>query len=203
MAKGRENIAESLLPVLEFFRARQQTGLLSIERVYNGMLEEGEIYLRAGRPIYAATGQISGQDALNRLLNWHQIRFAFLPNAPYPPAPANPYTSMPRVTPLLPGVSQTNGELPMATDRVNDDAAGYIGISPAETIYKPGLEWLIPQRLSGDLRVLEMLTRRQRSVYLLVDGKRTIADLARCTGKTVQEIERVLVELQEQGLLTI
>jgi hypothetical protein len=47
------------------------------------------------------------------------------------------------------------------------------------------------------------LTRRQRFIYLLVDGRRTIADLSRCTGKNIQEVQLILGELQEQGLVAV
>ena len=47
------------------------------------------------------------------------------------------------------------------------------------------------------------LTRRQRFVYFLVDGRRTVSDLSRCTGKSIQEIELLLSELQEQGLVAV
>ncbi len=205
MAKGRDKTADSLLPVLEFFRARQQTGLLSVERLRNGQLEEGEIYLRAGRPVYAAAGQLAGQDALNLLLTWSPIRFAFFADAPYPMRSDSSSLPAARLTPLLPGVvrGESDPQLPLAPEKVNDDAAGYIGISTYGSSYKPGLEWLVPRRLSNDLSVLSLLSRRQRSVYLLVDGRRTVADLARCTKKSVQEIERILIELQEQGLVAI
>jgi DNA-binding Lrp family transcriptional regulator len=47
------------------------------------------------------------------------------------------------------------------------------------------------------------LTRRQRYIYFLVDGRRSIADLSRTTGKSIQEVELILRELQEQGLIAI
>jgi DNA-binding Lrp family transcriptional regulator len=47
------------------------------------------------------------------------------------------------------------------------------------------------------------LTRPQRSIYLLIDGRRTVADLARCTRKSLQEVERLLSELRERGLIAI
>jgi len=47
------------------------------------------------------------------------------------------------------------------------------------------------------------LTRRQRLIYFLVDGSRTVADLARTSNKTVLEVELVLSELQEMGLVIL
>jgi len=63
---------------------------------------------------------------------------------------------------------------------------------------------LVPQKREVERDVLSLpLTRRQRFIYFLVDGRRTVADLSRCTGKNIQEVELILSELQEQGLVNI
>ena len=68
----------------------------------------------------------------------------------------------------------------------------------------PGIEWLVPQKRGIEREVLSLpLTRRQRFIYFLVDGRRTVSDLSRCTGKNIQEIELLLSELQEQGLVAV
>ncbi len=65
-----------------------------------------------------------------------------------------------------------------------------------------GFEALVPRRLSHEQNVLALpLTRPQRSIYLLVDGIRTVADLVRCTGKSMQDVEKLLMELRQQGLI--
>ncbi len=68
----------------------------------------------------------------------------------------------------------------------------------------PGLEWLTPKKVGNDRNVMSLpLTRTQRSLYMLVDGQRTVSDLSRCIRKNLQEIERLLTELQEQGLISL
>ncbi len=65
-----------------------------------------------------------------------------------------------------------------------------------------GFSALVPRRLSNEQNVLSLpLTRPQRSIYLLVDGIRTVADLVRCTGKTAQDVEQLLMELKQQNLI--
>lgn len=65
-----------------------------------------------------------------------------------------------------------------------------------------GFGALVPHRLSNEQNVLSLpLTRPQRSIYLLVDGTRTVADLVRCTGKTMQDVEQLLMDLKQQGLI--
>ena len=79
-------------------------------------------------------------------------------------------------------------------------ANGSSRISPSS----PGIEWLVPQKRDTDRDALSLpLTRSQRFIYFLVDGRRSLSDLSRCTGKSIQEIELILSELQAQGLVSI
>jgi predicted Rossmann fold nucleotide-binding protein DprA/Smf involved in DNA uptake len=72
-------------------------------------------------------------------------------------------------------------------------------------IFSPSVnERAVPQkrRQVDDVTSLP-LTRRQRYIYFLVDGRRSISALSRTTGQSVQEVELILRELQEQGLITV
>jgi hypothetical protein len=67
-----------------------------------------------------------------------------------------------------------------------------------------GFEGLVPHRLNNEQNVLSLpLTRTQRSIFLLVDGERTIADIARCTSKNVQEVGQILEELQQSSFVLL
>jgi Domain of unknown function (DUF4388) len=210
MTMGRDNLAETLNDVLEVVRVRRQTGLLSIERLHEGRYEEGEVYIQGGQPVYAQTGQLIGLEALARLLSWRQIYFAFLPDAVRPAANisfvgnANGAAASSSVnTHASPRFPTVGGSGPLRTVRPES------GSLPAQNATQagsstPGLEWLVPRKVGGERDVMVLpLTRPQRSIYLLIDGRRTIADLARCTRKSMQEIERLLSELRERGLITV
>jgi hypothetical protein len=225
MTKGRDNGADSLSDLLELVRTRRQSGSLSVERYHAGRFEEGEIYFQGGQPTYAHTGQLSGQEALSWMLSWRQVYFNFNVEEPRAPAPissnvSNAVAAKAQSSPLstqLPQVN-TNASTPSTSSRPpqvnvgirevarsagesdNTNRANDLHASPAT----PGVEWLVPQKLGGERDVLSLpLTRPQRSIYLLIDGRRTISDLTRCTRKSVQEIERLLTELREQGLISI
>lgn len=209
MTKGRDNLAETLNGVLESVRLRRQTGLLSIECLHDGRYEEGEVYLQVGQPVYARTGQFRGQEALTRMLSWRQIQFAFLPDVVRPAAhsssalgngsPASPPVGT-LTAPRFPAVNRS-GPLPLA-DQNSEPLSAQNATNAAGST--PGLEWVVPRKVGGERDVMQLpLTRPQRSVYLLVDGRRSIADLARCTHKSMQEIERLLSELRQRGLITI
>ena len=215
MTKGRDNATDNLGNVLELIRARRQSGLLSIERIQSGRFEEGDIYFQAGQPVYAHFGSLTGTDALMKLLSWRQVYFSFSTNQPQPPVnittPLNTRagfstTTDPMSTSIRPSSSAPYPDTNPLLNVRGQDAERNTNPQPAFTpvTNTPGLEWLVPQKRGNDRDVLSLpLTRPQRSIYLLVDGKRTVADLSRCTRKTMQEIERLLSELQERGLIVI
>jgi len=209
MAKGK---AESLDDVLALARMRRQSGILTIEHTQGGRVEEGEVYLQVGQPVYARVGQLVGQDALNWLLKWRSIYFTIGPEDPGlpvgTPATGNGTDNGTATAPSLraaPSLSQ-NPQLVGDISRklASERFAGDGNDSSQRNSVAPGVEWFVPQKRSIDRDVLSLpLTRRQRFIYFLVDGRRTISDLSRCTGKNIQEVELILRELQEQGLVAV
>lgn len=233
MIQSRDNAAESLADVLELVRMRRQSGLLSVEHTQANRFEEGEIYLQAGQPTYAHTGQLLGQEALHRMLSWRQIYFTFLAdqqrqaannppalrardntpvvanNPPLPPGPNPSLLNMNRNIPAISLSPPSSPRPPQANaNRITGEGSELDNRHVQNTFDSnasaPGLEWLAPRKLGNDRDVLSLpLTRPQRSIYMLVDGHRTIADLSRCIRKSVPEVERLLSELQERGLISI
>lgn len=193
MANDRVMTAESVNSVLELARMRRQSGRLRVEQFSGGRAQEGEIYLQAGQPVFVRLGQLIGQQALDSLLTWRNVQFTLLLDepgtAPMALSIGNNIGATPSSFPTQPAARQdhtTTGDIA----RVNSNV--------------PGLEWLAPQKRDVGRDVLSLpLTRRQRFIYFLVDGQRTLSDLSRCTGKTIQEIELILKELQAQGLVNI
>jgi hypothetical protein len=200
MAKGN---AESLSEVLELARTRRLNGMMTIEHKQGGRVEEGEVYFQIGQPIQARVGRLVGQDALNWLTKWHNIMY-MIETDDYLQSVANTAVNNRDNTTSTP--FQTN--VPSNRTPFTEPAVGQIEVNERGSIPSntptPGIEWLVPQKLGVESEVLALpLTRRQRSIYFLVDGRRTVADLARCTGKNTQEIELILSELQEQGLVAV
>ena len=202
MAKGK---AESVDNVLELARTRQQSGMVAIEHTQGGKVEAGEVFFQAGQPIYARVGHLVGQDALNWLLKWRNIYYTMgtdestqtvgttsasnVNSADSNPSPLPKYSPLNRSSSTGP----VGAHLPV-------DGRG----SPSNNTPTPGIEWLVPQKRGIEREVLSLpLTRRQRFIYFLVDGRRTVSDLSRCTGKSIQEIELLLGELLEQGLVAV
>lgn len=201
MAKGN---AESLSNVLELARTRRLNGMMTIEHTQGGKIEDGEVFFQTGQPVQARVGRLVGQDAFNWLMKWRNITFTIgTDESSQPVAPTtvnNRNIATPTPSPTPPHVPPNAIPSEPVVTQIQANGMGSI-LSNTST---PGIEWLIPQKRGIEREVLALpLTRRQRFIYFLVDGRRTVTDLARCTGKNIQEIELILSELQEQGLVAI
>jgi hypothetical protein len=191
MANERAITAESVDQVLNLARMRRLSGRLMIAQQGGGSIQEGEMYLQAGQPVFVRCESMVGQAALLTLLSWRNIQCTF-------------QREEPGMMPFAPQAGNANDTTPFPVSpesgRESNSGSDVSRASPPA----PDLEWLRPQKRDVGRDVLSLpLTRLQRHIYFLVDGHRTLSDLSRCTGKSIQEIELVLRELQTQGLLTI
>jgi hypothetical protein len=114
------------------------------------------------------------------------------PNPQYPS-----YTSAGSGGQSMAGMSQ--GMPPAGANAAG--SAGPYGRGPAATA---GLMTLVPERTSVAQQVDQLpLDRRERMVLLLVDGQRSVADLARLTRRSEPELQAVLSHLEMLGLLRV
>lgn len=211
MANERTAITERLLDVLESIRAQQQSGRLIIGQYNGGRMQEGEVYIQAGQPVYARLAQLAGQEALNRLLTWRNISITFyLEEAVQVTTQPGSAVTTGRQVAALPQRSSASFQAPVSPSVPDSPrpsmppALTPVPVASGEKTYMPGLEWLVPRKSAIERDVMTLpLTRPQRFTYFLVDGRRTVADLSRCTGKTVQELDLILSELRAQGLVEI
>jgi hypothetical protein len=233
MTKGRDIAAERLADIVELIRARKQSGLLSIEFFENGRLEEGEIYFQQGKPSFARTHNKTGTDALAALMNWRRVYFRFIADVPSPDAPRSstfpttgPLTGSSHISSLpatpIPSVhteplqnqwpqtrqipSWSSAEVPALVEHSPQWIPGESSNTPhgEEPLGIGRMESLVPQKRGEAQSVLSLpLTRPQRSIYLLIDGRRTVADLSRCIGKSTLEVGRLLRELQDYDLIAV
>ena len=198
MAKGN---AENLGEVLEMARSRRHNGMILIEHKQGGKIEEGEVFFQTGQPIHARIGRLNGQDALNWILRWRNITYTIgtddsLQSVESSTATPRMYTA-PASMNLIPNANPS-------TEPIVSQTQSHASSSAARAAPDSGIEWLVPHKRGIESEVLALpLTRPQRFIYFLVDGHRTISDLARCTGKNPIEIEFILSELQEQGLVAV
>ena len=209
MIRGKENTAENLDNTVEMIRVMRQTGLLSVEHNQGGRLEVAEVYFQAGVATFARAGQMQGQAALAWVMSWQQVHFAFVTNQPRPPA--NVFApGAPGFQKGIPaGAQLASVTLPQFTTDASVGAVSDRDTGYARDVLQAGtnvaaLELLVPQKLGNDRHALSLpLTRPQRLIYMLIDGRRTISDICRCTRKSVQEVGQLLIELREHGLINV
>jgi hypothetical protein len=112
-------------------------------------------------------------------------------SAPYGSSPPPPY-SQPSLGVFGPGTGTTQWA---------PSTPAYGGGQPAVAT---GLLSVIPQRTMVSEQIDQLpLDRRERMVLLLVDGQRTVADLARLTRRTEAELQSVLIHLELLGLVRL
>lgn len=176
--------AESVGEILSNLSLQQYSGLLRAECATDGLsLAKGEIYILDGQPIYARMDKLSGLKALEHMLTWRTIRFSLTSDAPGPPANLPPRVRIPAPMPA------STHAMPAVPSRLPT---------------RSEIEQLVPQRIGSQQFALSLsLTHHQRLIYFLIDGQRTIADLARCSNKTITEIEAILRELHHMSLIVV
>jgi CheY-like chemotaxis protein len=70
----------ALAELLELFHVNRKTGRILLERGPVRRREAGELVLREGEVVHAATGRVEGEKALYRLFGWDRGRFRFIPD---------------------------------------------------------------------------------------------------------------------------
>ncbi len=182
----RGTTTDRLADIIQVLRLARKTGILTVERGETGTdtYEEGTMHFVDGQVIEALTGYRNGIDAFNWLSTWRTCRFAFnstppLSNPPsYTLQPYRPTTSAPRPS-----------------------GNGYQSQPSA-----PGSA--TPRRLRNPNEVLSHfehlgLSRTHRHLFLLIDGKRPMAELIRLMHHRSgsDEVYALLADLERAGLI--
>ena len=204
MAKQRETVTNSITNVIQVIQLGQKSGVLTVERGEGAAFEEGMITFVNGQVVAALTAVLNGQNALHWISSWGTCRYAFIPThtseipsiAPpvSPPAFEQGMTNNgthPRIpiSPLRESAARrqaSNGR----TEEVNS-------LMPASVV--PHLV----KSLEESLHRAEQLglSRSHRRLLLLVDGQRNIADMVRLIGRTEYEVQKLLLDLEQAGII--
>lgn len=82
MANERAMTAESVNHVLNLARTRPLSGRLTIAQQSGGRIQEGEMHLQAGQPVFVRCESMVGQEALLTLLSWRSVQYTFQQEEP-------------------------------------------------------------------------------------------------------------------------
>ena len=214
---------ERLVQVLQSIALQQQTGLLSVEHAGGQGSEKGEIFFVNGDTVFARTERESGETALHRVMNWKEVCYIFAEGVKAPKGmemrnrgrfarrPGNTRPIVPielqetRQTPAIgipaipksirpPAITVTPA-FPYAKIPVSSLQA--VGV---ENHPQPGIHTVFRALPTATIQpVMTKMERRERIIFLLLDGRRTLQDVARLVHRDELDIAHILVRLYKQG----
>jgi hypothetical protein len=195
MSQRRGTTTDNLNNVIQVIQLGRKTGVLTVERGHEAALEFGEITFVYGQITHAHIGELDGQIAVNVLCTWGLCRFLFTPSGSERstgPIPSQPRASSRATAPLK--EMHTNTFPPIESkDYLSSDHAGMGQPHPFRTKQVDDALVLLDQA---------MLSRSHRRLLLLVDGQRTPLELARLTGRPLEEIQRLVYDLERIGVIS-
>jgi uncharacterized protein DUF4388 len=196
MSQRRGTITDNLNNVIQVIQLGRKTGVLTVERGDEATLEFGEITFVYGQITYAHIGELDGQIAVNVLCSWGLCRFLFTPSGSERstgPIPSQPHASSRTTAPLKEIYANTSSPISESRDYLSSDHTGIGQPRPFRT-----------KQIDDALALLEQagLSRPYRRLLLLIDGQRTPLELVRLTGRPLEEIQRLLYDLERIGVIS-
>jgi hypothetical protein len=204
MSEWHGTTTNTLANIIQVIQLERKTGILRVEHGAGARYEEGYILFVQGQVMQAQVGQFTCQAALTWLSTWHACRFTFLPaQAEEVERVTDPLATLPRI-PDIPksahstlntrDTSPTSSIAPTVPPTAQDK---HVPDPPADYSYATRIPYRTCcidealRRLNGSA-----LSRTHRHLLLLVDGRRTIAELVRITGRKPEEVQQLLLELE-------
>ncbi len=202
MQPQRETMTDSLADIIHIIRLGGKSGTLTVERGEANTLEEGFIAFADGRILEAKAGRSSGQHAFNYLNTWTACRFSFADYAtpdriaPYQSAPFSPLEEkFPQKDVSVPQMGQpTTSPLTSQSDDTHLNNRGSV------------VAFSLPARSrAGEIALQQLdrvhISRLQKRLLLLVNGQRTLSELARLIVRSPEETQILLEELERAGFV--
>jgi hypothetical protein len=218
MVQQQEMMTGRLVHVISSIQRGLRSGVLTAKRGEGIFLEEGTITFAKGQVSYASVGRRRGSEALNWLSTWESCRSMFVPTevgvqVSQPSLPAKSLAKSPpalgppehmtktrlsaQQTSMLSSPEEQEGS-ELAPERESNGEEGQTD-TPASAAPYP------TQHLDTALRLIEQygLSRVHKQLFYLIDGRRSIVDLVRLTGKRGSEIYKLLGDLERAYVIRI
>jgi len=148
-----------------------------------------------GQVLQAAIGSYSGRDAATRLFSWQACRFSFVA---LPPEDSTLTAHlMPHTQREARGVPENTQESSRGNKQTNSAAQDEMNRRPSMAVYQESMDDV--------LRVLDRqgFSRVHRRLFLLIDGRRSIRELAALIGRTPDETSTLLADLWQAGFIRL
>jgi hypothetical protein len=202
MQPQRTAMTDCLADVIQIIQMGEKSGMLTVERGENRTFEEGFIRFISGRIAEAGTNQQSGMTAFTYLNSWQVCRFSFIAQIPNDvPLPL-------RSTQPLPANRDLANTVPVANTRFSDPKAP-VDHDDRLYVYRDvlGSRFTIPLRLQAGEEVLQRpentasLPRIHRRLLMLINGQRSISELARLISRSIEETQSLLDDLERSNFI--
>lgn len=196
MTQRRVTAANQLSTVIDVLQLGRKTGVLTVERGEGETFEEGTMTLVHGQVVQATTGFYRGTDAATKLFSWQACRFLFVPMPPEQIAQATlpiPHTQMDAKV----VTENTNGSF-YRGQQTNLAAQGDMSRRPIIAAH-------YKEPMNDILHMLDRqgFSRTHRRLLLLIDGRRSIRELAALIRRTPNETLALLVDLEQADLVRL
>ncbi|WP_322480477.1 DUF4388 domain-containing protein [Thermogemmatispora sp.] len=202
----QEGVTDHLVTIIQLIQLARGSGTLTVWRGTGDLFEEGVITFVKGQVTQANAGRRKDHAALNWLSTWGRCRYSFSPavldeatkqllawlaaGVTQPPRPTTPASSQGPPSAIArgsqPGVA-AGGRLQEAR---TSDASYYAVPCP-----------LLPFQQALSLIEQHRLSRAHRQLFLLIDGRRRVLDLAQLMGKEPQVVHQLLSDLEQRGII--
>ena len=202
MQPQRTAITDCLADVIHIIQMGEKSGVLTVERGENRTFEEGFIRFISGRIVEAGTNQQSGMTVFTYLNSWQVCRFSFIAQIPND-VPLSLQSTQP-----LPANRDLANTIPAANTRFSYSTAP---MKQDERLYAyrdvQGPLFSLPLRLQAGEEVLQhpenttSLSRSHRHLLMLVNGQRSISELARLISRSIEETQPLLDDLERSNFI--
>ncbi len=187
MSQQQERTTDSLTSVIQAIQKNQGTGQLRARQDDGLSTEIGSILFVNGQIIAAHVGSYQGIIALNILKTWGRSVFIFTQNTPPPPLLSQ--DSSPRQK-LLETHATTTGPMSITTRQQSS------GLSLTT----------IPRATMSIIKARGIIeragfSRAYRQLILLIDGQRSLSELAVTIGCTPQDMQKMLQDLERLSVI--
>ena len=196
MAQQREASTDRLVGIIATIKLERKSGQLRVRRGEGLTSEEGALTFVQGQVTQAHVGRRNGSDALNWLSTWGQAHYIFTSTLS-PTEEGNLSLAFPELPSSSPGRIITN---PLPEEQINTDKLEFTS-SQAPGSEVPYISVELAEAMPGIERA--GLSRSHRRLYLLIDGHRSVHDLAPLIGKQVEEVHSMLHDLEWLGIIRI
>jgi hypothetical protein len=204
MSQQQELLTDRLVSVISSIQRERGSGVLMVKRGEGIFLEEGTIVFVNGQITEARIGRLRDSGARNLLSTWENCRYLFVPSSSEAGVDSSPSTlsAEGRATDSQTLRSPTHMINTSRPDPQTPMPSALSGQAGRRDTHADRAPYLI-QHLDVALRLIEQqgFSRSHRQLVFLIDGRRSIVDLARLTGKRGSELNKLLGDLERAHVI--